>query len=103
MILKYGIVIDNEVIKKDIDRLTNQIFKLLPSREEGSDWQAPLENLIRELGGMSSLLGDDVDFFSLLCKMESLLTLDKKDDFFVFRKTIFECLRLITELKECLA
>lgn len=99
MILKYDIEVNDEVIKKDIDRLTNQIFKLLPSREEGSDWETPLENLIREIGGMSRLIGDQIEFFSLLCKLESLLTLTKEEDFFAFRKTIFECLSLITEIK----
>ena len=102
MILKYEIEIDNEVIKKDIERLTNQIFKLLPSREEGSDWEAPLENLIREIGGMSKLIGDQISFLSLLCKLESLLDLTEKDDFFAFRKTIFECLSLISGIKQCL-
>ena len=101
MILKYNIEVSNEVIKKDIERITNQIFKLLPSREEGSDWETPLENLIREIGGMSRLLGDQVEFFSLLCKMESLLTLTEENDFFVFRKTIFECLSLINGIKQC--
>lgn len=101
MILKYDIEIENEVIVKDMDRLTNQIFKLLPSREEGSDWETPLENLIREIGGMSRLIGDQIEFFSLLCKLESLLTLTEKDDFFAFRKTIFECLSLISEIKKC--
>jgi hypothetical protein len=29
---------------------------LLPMREEGSDWQKPLETLMEELKGMSKLL-----------------------------------------------
>lgn len=103
MILKYDIEIDNAAIVKDIGRLTNQIFKLLPSREEGSDWIPPLENLIREIGGMANLIGDQMDFFCLLCKLESLLSLTGEDDFLIFRKTIFECLSLLGELKKCLA
>lgn len=102
MILKYNIDIDNEVVIKDIERLTNQIFKLLPGREEGSDWETPLENLIREIGGMSKLIGDQIEFLSLLCKLESLLSLTEEVDFFAFRKTIFECLSLMNEIKKCL-
>ena len=56
MILKYDIEVSEEVIKNDISRLTNQIFKLLPSREEGGDWQVPLQNLILEIIGMKNLL-----------------------------------------------
>lgn len=100
MVLKYDVDIQNEAILKNIDRITNQIFKLLPSREEGNDWKAPLQNLIIEIAGMSNLLADHVDLFPLLCKMEALLTLDKEEDFFLFRKGIFECLGLCNGLKK---
>lgn len=100
MILKYDIEIDNNSILQNIDRITNQIFKLLPVREENGNWQAPLTNLIVEIGGMSSLLSDHTDLFSLLCKMEALLNkLSNEEDFFVFRKTIFDCLGLMGKIK----
>lgn len=102
MILKYDVDIDKNAIIKNIERITNQVFKLLPCREEGEDWQSPLRNLIIEITGMSSLLSDHTDLFSLLCKMESLLTLTEEDDFFTFRKIIFECLSLLNEIKKCL-
>lgn len=102
MTLKYGIEIDKDAILNNIDRITNQIFKLLPTREEGDNWEAPLENLIIEIKGMDRLLLDQAVLFSLLCKMESLFTLTKEDDFFLFRKTIFECLGNCNALKKCL-
>lgn len=102
MVIKYNSRIDNEAIIKNIDRLTNQIFKLLPSREEGGDWKIPLENIIIELAGMDQLLLDHVTLFSLLCKLEGLLSLDKEEDFLLFRKTIFECLGLMNNIKHCL-
>ena len=100
MVIKYNIDIPNDAILKNIDRITNQIFKLLPSREEGGDWILPLKNLILEVTGLNNLLVDQVDFFHLLCKMESLLTLTQEDDFLMFRKTIFECLSLCNSLKK---
>lgn len=102
MIIKYDIDIQNEAIKKNIERITNQIFKLLPNREEGGEWKIPLKNLIVELGGMGELIKDQTSLFSLLCKMEALLHLDEEKDFPQFRKTIFECLGLINEVKKCL-
>ena len=102
MVLKYNIDISEDAIKENLERITNQIFKLLPSREEGGDWQTPLKNLILEVGGMNRLLSDQTVLFSLLCKMESLLTLTEEDDFLDFRKIIFESLGLIKSLKECL-
>ena len=100
MIIKYDAEIDDNAIAKSIEKITNQIFKLLPLREEGGDWQSPLENLILEIVGMSKLLSDHTDLFPLLCKMEALLTLTKEDDFPAFRKLIFECLGLCNSLKK---
>jgi hypothetical protein len=34
MILKYDIDIDNDTIEEALKRITNQIYKLLPLREE---------------------------------------------------------------------
>ena len=38
MVIKYDTEIKDEAILANIDRITNQIFKLLPNREEGADW-----------------------------------------------------------------
>lgn len=102
MVIKYGADIDKEAILANINRITNLIFKLLPSREEGLDWQSTLRNLIIELAGMDSLLEDHVNLFSILCKLENLLTMTEEDDFLTFRKTIFECLSQMNEVKKCL-
>lgn len=102
MVIKYDIEIDNSAIIGNINRITNQIFKLLPSREEGGDWETPLHNLILEIAGMNRLLIDQTLLFSLLCKMESLLTLSGEEDFLDFRKLIFECLEAMKNLKSCL-
>ena len=78
---KYDINIDNETICSNLDRLINQIYKLLPDREEGIDWQAPLSTIMEELAGMDRLLiGQHEIFFSLLCKLEGLFTLTKESD-----------------------
>ena len=104
MELKYDITIDDDVIRRDLERITNQIYKLLTNREEGIDWVKPLETLIVELSGMERLcVGNQEVFFPLLCKLEGLFTLDKDEDFFLFRRTIFDCLNLMNSLlKDCL-
>lgn len=101
MMTKYGIEIDNQAIAANLKRLTNQVYKLLPSREEGSDWEKPLFTVIEELIGMNRVLfGQHEILFPLLCKLEGLFILTQPDDFFTFRRTIFECLSLINELSE---
>nr|DAR67957.1 MAG TPA: hypothetical protein [Caudoviricetes sp.] len=100
MILKYGAEIDKSAIDKNLNRITNQIYKLLPSREEKSDWQKPLTTIIEELAGMDRLLFDQHEvLFPLLCKLEGLFLLSEDKDFFLYRRTIFECLGLINNIK----
>lgn len=103
MILKYNSNIENSSIVANLKRITNQIYKLLPSREEGADWQKPLSTLMEEVAGMDRLLiGKHDILFPLLCKMEGLFTLSEQNDFFAFRRTIFECLGLVNDLiQEC--
>ena len=102
MVLKYDIEFDNDAVKKNLDRITNQIFKLLPSREEGGDWETPLQNLIYEIIGIKALWIDQPDLFSLLCRLEALQVLTEEDDFLAFRKLIFECLGICNTIKKCL-
>ena len=51
-----NIEIDNKAICSNLKRLTNQIYKLLPNREENVDWQSPLKTIIEEFCGMSHLM-----------------------------------------------
>ena len=99
MITKYSTLIENEAIVVNLKRITNQVYKLLPSREEGADWEKPLSTLIEEIAGMDRvLIGQHEILFPLLCKLEGLFILTKEDDFFLFRRIIFECLSLINDL-----
>ena len=101
MLIKYNIDIDNEAIIVNLKKLTNQIYKLLPNREEGIDWQTPLNTIIEEFSGMDRLLFDQHDIlFPLLCKLEGLFELDEEEDFFSYRRTIFESLNLMSNIIE---
>ena len=101
MIIKYNIDISESAIQSNLKRIINQVYKLLPMREEGSDWQKLLETLMEELKGMSKLLiGQQEIFFSLLCKLEGLFTLTQEEDFLQYRRTIFECLGLLNLLNK---
>lgn len=101
MILKYNTYIENKAIKINLRRLTNQIYKLLPTREEAADWQKPLSTIVEEFAGMNELFLDHHDvLFSLLCKLEGLFTLSKDEEFMLFRRTIFEILGLVNELEQ---
>lgn len=101
MRIKCGVIINDDSVQRNLKRLTNQIYKLLPEREEELDWRSPLNTIILELAGMDRLLVDQHDIlFPLLCKLEGLLILTQPEDFYMFRRTIFECLSLMSNLKK---
>ena len=103
MLLKYGLDIEKEAVKANLGRLTNQIYKLLPIREEGKEWIRPLETIMEELAGMDRLfLDQQSNLYKLFCKLEGLFSLDSQEDFMLYRSVIFECLGIIGELKLCL-
>lgn len=108
MLLKYNINISNETIARRLQNLINQIYKLLPIRQQETDWTKPLETILEELAGMQRLMncGYSEFFFPLLNKLEGLFTLINENDFPCYRKTIFECLSLMNsfkkEIEECL-
>lgn len=100
MMTKYDTEIKNEIVLTNIKRLINQTYKLLPNREEGIDWSTPLNTIIEEIAGMTCLFNEELgpDALSLLSKLEGLKSLDE-NDFFSFRRTIFECLNLLNKVK----
>ena len=101
MILSTGANINNNAIIENLKKLINQIYKLLPNREEGIDWQTPLTTIIEEISGMDKILMQyHTILFPLLCKLNGLYDLTKEDDFFIYRRTIFECLNLLSSVKE---
>ncbi len=102
MILKYNIEIDNDTIYKRLKVLINQIYKLLPNREQGVDWKKPLYTIIQELAGIYRLTncGYSEIFFPLFNKLEGLYSLEKQADFLNFRRSVFECLNLMSLLQE---
>ena len=104
MIIKYNIDCSNQIIEKDIKRIINQIYKLLPTREQNKQWIKPLQTIIQELVGMKRLFLDwqEESFFILLCKLEGMFSLEHSQDFSLYRRTIFECLNLLGEIKKCL-
>lgn len=101
MITKYNTEIRNEDVIKNLKRFINQIYKLLPNREEGIDWKIPLSTLTEEIAGMAALFEDDLgsDSLSLLSKLEGLKEIPE-DDFFSFRRTIFDCLNIMNRIRD---
>ena len=85
---------DNQLPEESIQSycnpyLVSRIYKLLPLKEEKSDWQQYLHNLNLELLGAEEIYLRNTHFLSLVHKLESLNLLDSHDE---FRRMIFECI-----------
>ena len=92
---KYDIKIREEDCNKNVQRLTNQLWKLIPMREHEEDWSKQLETVILEIVGLDEIfIGPS--FIQLLSKLEGLRV--EETNFELYRKTIFECISLLQEL-----
>lgn len=96
MLDKYGIGFDKNDVIKNIRRLTNQLWKLIPMRENEEDWQKQLDTVILEFVGLNEIFIGPT-FLQALSKLEALKV--KEVDFEFYRKTIFECISLIQGIK----
>lgn len=100
VVLTNGIAIEKEAVAKNLKRIINQIYKLLPLREENKDWKKPLETLMEEIAGMAKLIdGQDELFFLILCKMKGLFSLTNDSEMPLYRRIILELLSLLNQLK----
>lgn len=100
---KYNLQIDNKEIQKTFRYLINQTWKLLPMREQGSNWIKLLDTLLELLVGMKRLIscqGQEQLFFILICKLQGLHQKTEDQDFDIFRRTIFQSLSLLNALKK---
>lgn len=99
MITKYHIDISDEVMEKNIVRLTNQLWKLIPMRENKEDWDKQLNTVIIEIAGLNEIFIQDPRFLQLLSKLEGLNVLNDIE-FSIYRKTVFECISLLQEIRK---
>ena len=95
MTTKYNFEFSQEEVSKEIMRLTNQLWKLIPMRENNEDWNKQLETVIIDIAGKDEIFLHNSQFLQLLSKLEGLRLIDV--EFSIYRKTIFECINLINE------
>lgn len=62
MIDKYEIGFSNKVVMSNLMRLINQIWKLIPMRENNENWRKQLNNVIIETAGLNEIFVQDSHF-----------------------------------------
>lgn len=97
MITKYGFDINDEVLNKQLIRLINQMWKLIPMKEHNENWEKQLDSVIIEIAGLNEIFSFKPLFLQLLSKLEGLKVVDI--NFNIYRKTVFDAINLLQELK----
>ncbi len=90
-----NIKISEESFKSDVNRLTNQLWKLIPMKENEENWLEQLNSVLVEIRGLSEIFYEKDNFLILLSKLEGLRVSDKDIPFSIYRKTIFESISLL--------
>jgi hypothetical protein len=91
-ITKYGLV-ELEGVQKNVIRLTNQLWKLIPMRENKEDWNKQLDTVILEITGINEIFMINATLLQLLSKLEGLREVETS--FELYRKTVFESISLL--------
>lgn len=94
-----NVVFSDDVVIAEIQRLTNQLWKIIPMRENKENWQKQLNTVIIEIVGLSKIFIQIPQFLQLIAKLEGLQEMGEANDFEVYRKTVFECISLLQRLK----
>ena len=86
-----------EDVDRNVKRLTNQLWKLIPMRENGEDWRKQLDTVTLEIVGLNEIFLSYPQFLQLLSKLEGILHSDDIE-FDLYRKTVFEAINLLQEI-----
>ena len=96
---KYQFEFSAEVINKNITRLTNQLWKLIPMRENEENWEKQLNIVTIEIAGLNRIFLQTPQFLQMLSKLEGISEI-RDLDFSDYRRTVFEIINLLQELKK---
>lgn len=94
---KYDINFPLETKEQNLKRLINQLWKLIPMRENEEDWINHLNTMIEEISGLVEIYKNKVEGLILLSKLEGL-TSEVCNDFMIYRKTVFRCIDLLAQV-----
>jgi len=84
-----------EVLEAYNNKLKSKLYGLLCEYERGRDWQGFLDSILIELEGFD-VDERTIDYYSLYHKLSSLKFLN----YTYFRKTIFDCMSLLSRGEE---
>ena len=90
-------IVDFQALQSNIERLTNQLWKLIPMRENGEDWLRQAETVLIEVAGLNGISVTNPQLLELICKLKGLCL--EETTFEIYRKTVFEMISLLQDFK----
>lgn len=94
---KYNINFPVATREQDLKRLINQLWKLIPMRENDENWVEHLNTVLEEVSGLVEIYKTNPNGLILLSKLEGL-TSEVCNDFMIYRKTVFRCIDLLAQV-----
>ena len=94
MIDKYGIDYPESSVSFQAQKLINQIWKLIPMRENEEDWESQVDIVLQYITGWHELFIDDKNFLLL---MTNLASLKEAEHFRIYRKLVFDSLNILNK------
>ena len=94
---KYNFSFTSDTFNVDMRRLINQVWKLIPMKENEEDWQLHLNTILEEIAGLHELFASQINYLIILSKLEGLKH-PVCEDFMLYRKTVFRCIDLLGKL-----
>lgn len=88
-----------KVVLSDFKRLINQIWKLIPMRENAEDWKKQINQVLIEIIGLQELFKNRIDLLLIITKLEGLREQENLE-FMDYRSTIFSVISLLGEANE---
>lgn len=98
MITKYeDLSFKEKSVSEDLRRLINQIWKLVPMRENNENWKVQISNVLIELIGLRELFNNELDLLVIVSKLEGLKELETT--FQQYRGTVFSIIHELGDLR----
>lgn len=94
----HNISFEENSVVNDIKRLINQVWKLIPMKENNEDWKKQINQVLIEIVGLQNLFENKIDLLIIISKLEGLkeYALDFKD----FRALVFSIITLLSDANE---
>ena len=84
----------------DIKRLINQVWKLIPMKENNENWKKQINQVLVEIIGLQELFENRIDLLVILTKLEGVKECGDEVAFIEFRSLVFSIIALLSKVNE---